>query len=138
MRTVIALLFISSVMSCSNSSDSNGEEDSAVSKKENAAPEMDFCDCGLLAIEKAKLIDSDPEELKKYEEEFRPCKEIFEAIPIQERMKELMNCPEVVEQSKDLMNHIDAGGFLEKAREKSEDVEMELKELQEKGLDSIN
>lgn len=138
MRTAIALFFITSVMSCGNSNDSNSKEDNATSKKEKAAPEMDFCDCGLLAIEKAKLIDSDPEELKKYEEEFRPCKEIFEAIPIQERMKELMNCPEVIEQSKDLMNHIDAGGFLEKAREKSEDVDHELKELEEKGMETIN
>lgn len=138
MRTLIALLFIVSLMSCSNGDNSNSKEDNTASKNENSSPEMDFCDCGLLAIEKAKLIDSDPDELEKYEEEFRPCKEIFDAIPIEERMKELMNCPEVMEQSKDLMNHIDAGGFLEKAREKSDDVDMELKKLQEKGMDTLN
>lgn len=136
MRLFIILLITIGLASCSNSSIES--KDKETSSQEKAEPEMDFCDCGLLAIEKAKLIDSDPDELEQYEEEFRPCKDLFDAIPIEERMRQLMNCPEVMEQSKDLMNHIDAGGFLEKAREKSEDVDLELKELEEKGMDTLN
>lgn len=138
MRLFIILLITIGLASCSNSDSSNESKDKETSSQEKTEPEMDFCDCGLLAIEKAKLIDSDPDELEQYEEEFRPCKELFDAIPIEERMRQLMNCPEVMEQSKDLMNHIDAGGFLEKAREKSEDVDLELKELEEKGMDTLN
>jgi len=72
MRLFITLLITIGLASCSNSDSANESKDKETSSQEKTELDMDFCDCGLLAIEKAKLINSDPDEPEQYEEEFRP------------------------------------------------------------------
>ena len=139
MKYPYAFLLLVTLFACSNEEDSNKktDEDLVSKETEEVIETPSFCDCLDTALEILKEIESDPERLEEYKDELAPCGEVFANKTVEERMKLVTECPDILEKAGSIQDFLDIGSFIEKARESSDDVDAEMRELENLQLDTL-